>query len=54
MAQQHQSKVELRIVILEIRVQHCCDCDLVFLHRSSAQCFNPLGVRRSHVCCELE
>ena len=38
-AQQCQSRIQLRIVILETLFHHCCNCDLLFLHRSPTQCF---------------
>ena len=53
-AQQCQGKTQLRIVVLETLFHHCCHHDLVFLHRSPTQWFNPLGICGSHVCCELK
>ena len=46
---QCQSKIQLKTVLLETLLHHCCDCDLVFLHRSPTQCFDRLGIRGSLV-----
>ena len=52
-AQQCQGQVQLSIALLKTLLHDRCGCDLGIFHRSPAQCFNRLGIRRSHVRSEL-
>ena len=47
-------QVLLSTVLLKTLLHDRCGCDPVYFHRSPAQCFNRLGIRLSHVRCELE